>query len=94
MTYGIDGAKTITGTRGGSGGPWISTAELMKLQGFTKEDVLYEAVCLSKRQVGRLIGNAASVNTIGRVLEEGLWSAGFVMKRVRFTRRMAALHGQ
>jgi site-specific DNA-cytosine methylase len=40
MTYGIDEAKTITRTRGGDGGPWISTrgrlttpAELMKLQG-------------------------------------------------------------
>ena len=100
MTYGIDKAKTITRTRGGDGGPWISTrgrlttpAELMKLQGFTKEDVPWEAVGISQRQVGQLIGNAFCVNTIGSVLEEALWSAGLVMKRVTFPRCMAALQG-
>ena len=100
MTYGIDEAKTITRTRGGDGGPWISTrgrlttpAELMRLQGFTKEDVPWEAAGISQRQVGQLIGNAVSVNTIGCVLEEALWSAGLVMKRVTFPRSMAALQG-
>ena len=97
MSYGVNEAKTITRTRGGVGGPWISTrgrhttpAELMRLQGFTKEDVPWEDVGISRRQVGQLIGNAVSVNTIGCVLEEALWSAGLVTKRVTFPRVMAA----
>ena len=97
MSYGIDEAKTITRTRGGDGGPWISTrgrlttpAELLKLQGLTKEDVPWEAAGISQRQVGQLIGNAVSVNTIGCVLEEALWSAGLVMNRVIFPRDIAA----
>jgi DNA-cytosine methyltransferase len=97
MQYGIDEAKTITRTRGGDGGPWISTrgrltttSELLKLQGLTNEDVPWEAAGISQRQVGQLIGNAVSVNTIGCVLEEALWSAGLVMKRATFPRDMAA----
>ena len=62
----------------------------MRLQGFTKEDVPWEAVGISQRQVGQLIGNAVSVNTIGCVLEEALWSAGLVTMRVTFPRVMAA----
>ena len=99
-SYGIDEAKTITRTRGGDGGVWISTrgrrtttTELMRLQGFTKEDVPRETAGISQRQVGQLIGNAVSVNTIGCVLEEALWSAGLVRKRVAFPRSTAALQG-
>jgi site-specific DNA-cytosine methylase len=92
-TYGIDESKTITRTRGGDGGPWISTrgrkttpGELLKLQGFTEEDVPWQAVGITKRQLGQLVGNAVSVNTIGCVLEEALWSGGLVKQRVTFPR--------
>ena len=44
--FGVNRARTITKTRGASGGPWISTrgrratmAELMRLQGLHEEDI-------------------------------------------------------
>ena len=92
-TYGIDEAKTITRSRGGDGGPWISTrgrrttpTELIKLQGFELTDVPWTTLKISQRQLGQLIGNAVSVNTIGAILEEALWSSGLVEKKVPFPR--------
>ena len=92
-TYGIDEAKTITRSRGGDGGPWISTrgrrttpTELIKLQGFQLIDVPWTTLKISQRQVGQLIGNAVSVNTMGAILEEALWSSGLVDKKVAFPR--------
>ena len=92
-TYGIDEAKTITRSRGGDGGPWISTRgrrttpnELIKLQGFELADVPWQTLKISERQVGQLIGNAVSVNTMGAILEEALWSSGLVDKKVAFPR--------
>ena len=92
-TYGIDEAKTITRSRGGDGGPWISTRgrrttpnELIKLQGFELKDVPWTTLKISQRQVGQLIGNAVSVNTMGAILEEALWSSGLVDKKAIFPR--------
>ena len=92
-TYGIDEAKTITRSRGGDGGPWISTrgrrttlTEMMKLQGFELIDVPWTTLKISPRQAGQLIGNAVSVNTMGAILEEALWSSGLVEKKVPFPR--------
>ena len=92
-TYGIDEAKTITRSRGGDGGPWISTrgrrttlTEMMKLQGFELIDVPWTTLKISPRQVGQLIGNAVSVNTMGAILEEALWSSGLVDKKAIFPR--------
>lgn len=91
--YGVDEAKTLTATRGGSGGPWLSTRgrrltinELMKLQGFRKEDIQMEAAKVTERQLGHMLGNAVSVNTIGCILQEALWSAGLIMTRAIFPR--------
>ena len=92
-TYGINEAKTITRSRGGDGGPWISTrgrrtstTELMKLQGYEKCDIPMETLKISKRQVGQMLGNAVSVHTMGAILEEALWSSGLVEKKVCFPR--------
>ena len=74
-TFGVNRAKTITKTRGTTGGPWISTrgrrtttAELMRLQGLRPEDIPYNELGVTTRQVGALVGNAATVNTIGCLL--------------------------
>ena len=48
------------------------------------EDCPYEQLGISRRQVGLMVGNAVSVNTIGCILQEALWSAGLVMKRHTF----------
>ena len=94
--YGVNEAKTITRARGGDGGPWISTRgrqtttrELIKLQGFTNADVPWEDVGITRRQVGQLLGNAVTVDTIGCVLAEALWSSGLVTQRVDFPRGMS-----
>ena len=91
--YGVDEAKTLTATRGGSGGPWLSTRgrrltinELMKLQGFREEDIQMKAAKVTERQLGHMIGSAVFVNTIGCILQEALWSAGLIMTRAIFPR--------
>ena len=58
----------------------------MKLQGFQKQDINMEMAKVTPRQVGHMLGNAVSVNTIGCILEEALWSAGLVMKKATFPR--------
>ena len=92
-SYGIDEAKTLTRTRGGDGGPWISTRsrrvsleEMAKLQGFQKGDIQWDILKITPRQTGQLLGNAVSVNTIGCILEEALWSAGLTKEKVPFPR--------
>ena len=90
-TFGIDEAKTITRTRGGSGGPWISTRgrrttlnEMLKLQGFKHEDCPWDAMKISARQTGQLIGNAITVHTMGCILQEAMWSAGLIQTKPSF----------
>ena len=92
-SFGVDEAKTLTRSRGGSGGPWVSTRgrrmtinELVKLQGFQKSDIMWEELKISERTVGQMLGNAVNVNTMACILEEALWSAGLVMKKVTFPR--------
>jgi site-specific DNA-cytosine methylase len=84
-TYGINIAKTLTRTRGGSGGPWVSSRgrrssvnEMLKMQGFDPLEVPWKAAGLSKPQIGQLLGNAVPVPMIGKVLAEAMYSAGLV----------------
>ncbi|CAK0864929.1 unnamed protein product [Prorocentrum cordatum] len=95
--YGIDEAKTIARSRGGDGGPWIFTrgrrttpTELIKLQGFELTDIPWTTLKISQRQLGQLIGTAVSVNTIGAILEEALWSSGLVEKKDEHTDKAKA----
>ena len=55
-----------------------------QMQGFTKADVPFERLGITARQIGMMAGNAVSVNTMGCVLAEGLWSAGLVMEKPEF----------
>ena len=90
-TFGIEEAKTITKSRGGVGGPWVSSrgrrvtiSELMRLQGFRDEDIPMKELGLSARQVGCMVGNAVSVNTMGCLLSEALYSAGLTSEKIEF----------
>ena len=90
-TFGIDEARTVTKSRGGSGGPWVSSrgrrvtiSELMRLQGLHAEDIPAEELGLSARQVGQMVGNAVPVNTMGCILAEALSSAGLTKKKHTF----------
>jgi len=90
-TYGVNVLRTLTRSRGGAGGPWLSTrgrrmttTELLRAQGFTVVDVPFEELRLSRRMVGQMMGNAVTVNTIGMILQEALWSAGLVSEKKMF----------
>ena len=89
--YGVNIAKTLTKTRGGQGGPWISsrgrrttTTELMKIQGFEDGEIRWEEAGLSAREVGKLLGNAVAVPVLGCILQEALYCAGIVDKKPTF----------
>ena len=86
-TYGVNVAKTLTKSRGQSGGPWVSTRgrratvnEMMRIQGFKPSELAWEKV-VSKSHIGKMLGNSVPVPLIGQVLAAGLWSAGLVSKK-------------
>lgn len=88
-TYGISFARTLTRTRGGSGGPWVSSrgrrvsiTEMMKLQGYIETDIPWETAGLTKRQIGQMLGNSVSVPVVGAILSDAMYSAGVTSKRV------------
>ena len=88
-TFGIDEVKTITRSRGGSGGPWISTRgrrttlnELFRLQGFNPSDfATFPEAGVTESQMGAMLGNAMTLPVIASVMAEGLWSAGLVAEK-------------
>jgi DNA-cytosine methyltransferase len=92
QTVGINMARTLTRTRGGQGGPWISSrgrrttpTELLKIQGFTGEDeVPWKDAGISAHKLGELLGNAVPVPMIGHVLSEAMYSAGVTASKVVF----------
>jgi len=70
-------------TRSRAGGHWLSsrgrfmtTAEMLRLNGFDPK--LIHVSCVSPNQLGRLIGNAMSVNVLERLLLRLLPSAGII----------------
>jgi len=86
--YGIDEAKTITRTRGGSGGPWVSNRgrratidELFKLQGFDSNAIPWQAAKITRRQAGQLVGNSVCLPVMGMILAEALYAAGLTTKK-------------
>ena len=88
-TYGINFARTLTRTLGGSGGPWVSsrgrcvsTTEMMKLQGYKETDIPWKDAGLTKRQVGQMLGNSVSVPLVGAILSSAMYSAGVTSNRV------------
>ena len=95
--YGINECRTLTHTRGRSGGPWISTrgrrmttTELLRLQGFDDGDIPWAQAGISSSQLGAMLGDAVSLNVIGPVIAEALYSAGVVNEKLVFTRGSAS----
>ena len=91
QTFGINVARTITRTRGMSGGPWISTRghqvttnEVLRLQGFKPEDVPWQDASVSKTAIGGMVGNAVTVHTVGHLLAAAMFAGGLTMTKLKF----------
>ena len=89
--YGVNIAKTLTRSRGGSGGPWLSTRgrrttsnELMRIMGFKSNEIPWKAAGLSKTKLGHMLGNAVPVPVLGCILQEAMYSAGLVRDKPNF----------
>ena len=89
--WGVNIAKTLTRTRGGQGGPWLSSRgrrttsnELMRIMGFKINEIPWKAAGLSKTQLGLMLGNAVPVPVLGCILQEAMYSAGLVYDKPRF----------
>ena len=90
-TFGVNIARTITHTRGGQGGPWVSTRsrrtttrELMACQGFYPEDVDWETAGISKSQMGKMVGNSIPINMVGHIMANAMYSGGLLAHPVQF----------
>ena len=82
-TVGINIAKTLTRSRGGTGGPWVSTRgrrttlnEMQQIMGLLPGEVPRAEAGGSKRQFRMLLGNAVALPVLGRILSRALHSAG------------------
>ena len=92
QSNGVNIANTLTRTRGGQGGPWISSrgrrtsvSELIKIQGFKCTELPWVKAGLSAPKiVGMLLGNSVPVPMIGSVLSEAMYSAGITIEKVPF----------
>ena len=102
QSYGVQATKTITRTRGGQGGPWLSTHgrrtnvnELLKIQGFYPSEIDWQTAGLSTKAIGELIGNSIPVPMIGHILAKSMYSAGLLAKPIPFPRSCyaKAVHG-
>ena len=89
--WGVNIAKTLTRTRGGQGGPWLTTRgrrttsnELMRIMGFKSNEIPWKAAGLSKRQLGLMLGNAVPVPVLGCTLQEAMYSAGLMYDKPTF----------
>ena len=65
-TFGVNIARTLTKTRGGSGGPWVSTrgrrttvSEMLRIQGFVPAQVGWQECGISRTAIGKMAGNHA-----------------------------------
>ena len=92
QSVGVNVARTLTRTRGGQGGPWISSRgrrttpnELLKIQGFSGEDeVPWRQAGVNANKIGQLLGNAAPVPMMGHILSEAMFCAGVTASKVAF----------
>ncbi len=91
FTMGIDEAKTLTRSRGGAKGPWItsrgrrtSMTELLKLQGFMESEVPWQSAGVSPVQLGRMLGNAVTVPVMGSIISAAMHSAGITRTAANF----------
>ena len=84
-TWGINVARTLTRTRGGQGGPWVSTLgrrvniqEMAALQAFQESDLPLNDKCISRVKMGHMLGNSVPVTLIGYVLASAMYAGGLV----------------
>jgi len=90
-TFGINIAKTLTRTRGIQGGPWVSTRgrrvttnEMLRLQGFDPNAVDWKGARITKGQLGGMVGNAVTVQTVGHLLATAMYASGLTKKKLTF----------
>ena len=90
-TFGINIAKTLTRTRGIQGGPWVSTRgrrvtinEMLRLQGFEPKDVDWTGAGVTAAQLGGMLGNAVTVQTVGHLLAAAMHASGLTKKKLTF----------
>ena len=84
-TWGINVARTLTRTRGGQGGPWVSTLgrrvnihEMAALQAFQESDLPLNDKGISRTKMGQMLGNSVPVTLIGYVLASAMYAGGLV----------------
>ena len=89
--WGNNVAKTLTKSRGQSGGPWISSrgrrttpTELLKVMGFGSQDIPWEAAGISKSKLGEMLGDAVPLPMLSHVMAEAMYSAGVVVTKPVF----------
>ena len=82
-SWGINMARTLTRTRGGQGGPWVSTIgrrvniqEMAALQAFQESDIPIND--MSPTKIGQMLGNSVPVTLIGYVLASAMYAGGLV----------------
>ena len=88
---GVNIARTLTRSRGATGGHWVSTrgrrvtvSEMCRLQGFLAREVPWEAAGVTERQIGAMLGNSVAVPVIGAVVAEALYAGGLTSHRHAF----------
>ena len=81
--FGIEYIPCLTRARGGTGGDYLlnkrrrtSIVDMTKLQGIPASRLQWEKAGISKTAMGRILGNAMSVNILERVFACVLHSAG------------------
>lgn len=89
--YGVDVFPCQTASRGERLGWWLSVVgrrvtvpELLRFQGINDEDLdlaALQGTVVTDRDVGRMLGNAMSLNVLERVLAKALWAAALVQRR-------------
>eukprot|EP00974_Lingulodinium_polyedra_P048161 4623501-Lingulodinium_polyedra.AAC.1 len=80
----------LSATRGASFQIWVSNRgrrihldELFRLQGIEPKDYAWEAAGVTAAQMGKMLGNAMSLNMCERILGRLIWCAGLVDRKPR-----------
>ena len=81
--HAINKFPCITATRGSQCNYWVADLgrqvtlhELMLLQGFNPDAINYKEAGVGRSQVGRMVGNAMSLNVMERLLASALRAVG------------------
>ena len=84
-TFGIDVSRTLTRTRGGQGGFWLSSrgrkmsiTELMRVTGIEPKEMKDWRDVVPERELGRMLGNSIPVPMIQAVLKNAMIAGGLL----------------